>query len=494
MRKSKFEIDHGIQSSNLCCKLHRMLRTIKLASPDASTVIHRLAGSVDELIVNTDVTKSPAQWGVSLCGLRLLANQLKCAAIARSGHGDLIAESTRAKYLQKEFDEAVKLNHDLFRFIRSPSHSECLDDSEKLRNFLLAVPLPAHYWTAPRQNDCHQDEPSHQLSSFRKAPLIRIIAFLDSLPIATPQLLRSDLLYSVSFRIKGLQWPDEAERFHLQLLSTCPPTEYAVSKFLSSKPDSMNAGEFELEMQGNIKFNTGQSTLLDDIIFDAQSAFELPSGEMLEAVVIGHNQLRVRVTDDSRQPLLTGNRTLDRHISELATKLVQQCPSAKYELRDLMPMLEALTRLLATYAQEAIYKGETSVKEADFQKQVLRDLRNMLGQDVQEHVGQAGGLTDIRFRSVIVELKVETTNASRDYLAAKYTPQSSQYSGVEARQAGIVLVLDLTEKEKPPGDIRNDIRLFDVATHGDDGGNKYPSKAFLFVVNGNMRSPSSYSK
>ncbi len=464
MRESKFDIDHGIQSSGLCGKLHASLSSTNLASPNASTAILHLAGSIDELIPKTDAEKVPAQWTVYQCGLRLLSNQLNCATIARSGHGDLVAESARAKYLEKDFDESVKSNQDLLKFIVSPTHGECLEDSEKLRSFLLAVPLPALYWVATRQRDGRHDEPRQQPSLFRQTPLVRIIAFLDSLPIATPQLLRSDLLYAVSFRIRGLQWPNEAERFHLQLLSTCPATEYAVSRFVCSKPDSMADDEFELEVQGNIKFNTGQSTLLDDIIFNTQTAFELASGEMVETVAIGHNQLRVRVTDDSRQPLLTGNRTLDRHICELASKLIEQCPSAEHEIRDLMPMLEALTRLLATYAQEAIYKGETSVKEADFQKQVLRDLRNMLGQDVQEHVGQAGGLTDIRFRSVIVELKVETTNASRDYLASQYAPQSSQYSGVEARQVSIVLVLDLTEKDKPPGDIRNDIRLFDVAS------------------------------
>ena len=128
-------------------------------------------------------------------------------------------------------------------------------------------------------------------------------------------------------------------------------------------------------------------------------------------------------------------------------------------------------------------------------KTVLRDLRNQLGQDVQEHPNQAGGITDIRYRGVIVELKVEKENGGREYLSKKYSDQAVQYAGVEARQVSIVLVLDLTSKDKPPGDIRNDIILTDVETHGgDDRTKEFPSKTFVFVINGNMKNPSVYSR
>ena len=91
-------------------------------------------------------------------------------------------------------------------------------------------------------------------------------------------------------------------------------------------------------------------------------------------------------------------------------------------------------------------------------------------------------------------MKVESGTGDRARIAAKYTAQPTQYAGSEARQVAIALVLDLTKKVRPPGDIRNDILLVDVPTHGgSDVGKPYPSKAFVFVVNGNTRNPSSYS-
>ena len=114
---------------------------------------------------------------------------------------------------------------------------------------------------------------------------------------------------------------------------------------------------------------------------------------------------------------------------------------------------------------------------------------------VQEHTAQAGGFTDIRYRGLIVELKVEKENGDRAHLAQKYTRQPAQYAGVEARQVSVLLVLDLTEKTNPPGSTLNDISLVDAATHGASGGHlKFPSKAFMFVVNGNTKNPSSYSR
>ena len=159
-----------------------------------------------------------------------------------------------------------------------------------------------------------------------------------------------------------------------------------------------------------------------------------------------------------------------------------------------MPLLSALNRLLTTYTQHAIYKGATSLPESEFHDKVLQDLSLILGADVQNHPRQAGGITDIRYRGVIVELKVEKGEGNRKRIGEKYAKQATQYEGVEARQVAILLVLDLTPKISPPGDLRNDVLLVDIPTHGgEEADNKYPSKAFVLVINGNVKSPSEYS-
>jgi hypothetical protein len=178
----------------------------------------------------------------------------------------------------------------------------------------------------------------------------------------------------------------------------------------------------------------------------------------------------------------------------LLEKLVRDVPSVTAELPTLVLVLETLVGVVGAFAQEGMFKGKTRVSERAFQKEVARCMRMKLGTEVQEHGEQAGGITDIRYRGVIVELKVEKTTGDRVKIAEKYTAQPTQYAGSEARQVSIALVLDLTKKVRSPGDIRNDILLVDVPTHGGaDATKAYPSKAFVFVVNGNTRNPSSYS-
>ena len=484
------DLKQAVHSANVIIEIRAKLGAMRLNEVNSQDEVRSLTDLSLQLLEKASEPNSTKGWNVFVSGLRLLDNLVRCQTIARSGGGDLIAETARTKFLKQEFCSASDTagldpyteKNDLINSI--------LDDPNALRRRLLAIPLSSLYSAKETNQDRFHQHDQSELAP--QLPLVRVIAFLDGSPIATPQLLRSELLYYVRFKIKGLHWPTWAKRLRLNLLTTCPESEYAISKFNADRPPFQENSGFEVEMSGQLKFRSGQSNLLDDLVFAVQVAFESDENERKEVPAIGHTQLRLKVTDENRQPLITGNRSLDRHISELATELISQSPASKDELTDLLPMLEALTHLLATYAQEAIYKGQTKVRESDFQNLVLRDLRNLLGQDVQEHVGQGGGFTDIRYRKVIVELKVESTKGDRDHLAKTYAPQATQYAGVEARQVSIVLVLDLTEKDQPPGDIRNDIRLFDIATHGHTNGN-FPSKAFLFVINGNTRSPSSYS-
>ena len=169
-------------------------------------------------------------------------------------------------------------------------------------------------------------------------------------------------------------------------------------------------------------------------------------------------------------------------------------PKIVDEMPALFDVLRVLSRLHAAYAQQAIFKKRNDVSEQEFQERVLQDLLVHLGQDVQAHPAQGGGVADIRYRGVIVELKVERDNGDRAHISKKYTGQAVQYASAEARQVSILLVLDLTAKVRPPSDIRNDLFLEDVATHGGDGGSKgFPSKVFIIVINGNTTNPSEYS-
>ena len=364
-------------------------------------------------------------------------------------------------------------------------------DPRRLAALVLSVPIPTIYL---RTRVDHFSQGFAPAPKEPPAPLLKVVVDLDGEPIVSPQLLKPNLLYSLRLKLRGFSWPDDADRLHIGLHTTCPSEEYSISEFVLERPKETKGFEYDGQLTGSLKFGAAQSSFLEDLVFSVRAAFETEAGRFQEIPVIGHDELRIRVIEQGQHPLMTGNRRLDRHVGELLSRAISDSPSIQSEIPELLPVLQALTRLMSVYAQEAVFKGQSKVKESEFQSRVLRDLRLQLGQDVQEHPAQAGGITDIRYRGVIIELKVEEKEGDRQHLCQDYSEQPTQYAGVESRQVSVLLVLDLTTKDEPPGDIRNDILLTDVRTHGANDETRYPSKTLVFVVNGNTRNPSEYSR
>ena len=497
MQRAELQLKHAFNSVALIHDIHTILNSAAEGQTEWTQAVSSLINRIDDILKHTPESHVPIEWRIMVAGLHTLVSQVACVTIAQGGEGDLVAERERYNVLVADLQRLVASD-----FLKLPEGTDSTRqsllqtgqcNSDELRAFLLMIPLPTLYWNAREVEFPYRV--ADRESDTTPSPMLRVIVFLDRASVASPQFLKSNILYPLVFQVRGLTWPSDAVRLHLDLLTTCPQNEFSVSDFTLDKPHCIKDGEYQGELVGQIKFNSGQSSVLDDLIFTVRSAFETSTGDFTEIPVIGHNELRLRVVNEDLHPLMTGNRRLDQRIAELVTKLLSDHPKVQDELPDLLALLEALARLLATYAQEAIFKERSDVPESEFQSTVLRDLRNQLGQDVQEHPNQAGGITDIRYRGVIVELKVEDENGDREYISQKYTAQAAQYAGVEARQVSILLVLDLTDKDKPPGDIRNDIILTDVETHGgDDRAKRFPSKAFVFVINGNMKSPSTYSR
>ena len=483
--------------ANLANEIRATLQNSILGQSDTTSVFRDIIERVDATIARAQPEVETGRWELIAAGLRVLANHEASLRIAQTGVGNLLEERGRGDILAEDLRQKLSSAQATMPKSLEPTCRALINnigDHAQIRSLLVSIPLPTLYWS--------REQPSPMLAPFRgeasPSPnqMVRVIAFLDREPVASPQFLSQGKLYRLTFQLRSLGWPDEAIRLRVNLNTTCPPEVYGASVFALDKPSDTANGDYSGQATGHIIFNAGQSNLLDDLVFTVHAAFETEDGELAEVPVIGHNELRIKVVDSPNWLPSTGGRPMDQHIIRLLEELIREYPSIQGEMTELYPLIEALVRVCATYAQEAAFKGRNDVSEKEFQQTVLRDLRFSLGaSDVQEHPKQAGGIPDIRFRGVIVELKVEDEDGDRSHLAAKYAPQATQYAGAEARQVSILLVLDLTEKANPPGDIRNDIFVADVHTHGtDDAEPPFPAKALIFVVNGNTRNPSSYSR
>lgn len=489
------DLAHAHNAAKILLALRMLLQEINLQRGDYTNKISTVIEAMEKHLILTPELSNFDSWRLTVLGLHILKIHLECRDIAQGKPGDIISKREQLAVLCDEFQSLsslinfeLKISQICGQIVRQDGRNI---NAGKLIDFLRLFPIPITYL---KSEDISFSFPIESKNDKLPSSIVRLIAFIDNVPLVSPQLLQLQLSYSLIFKIRGVGWQNNSERLHLRLLSTYPISDYSVSPFIFQKPTNINGYDYEGELNGQIQFKVAQSILSDDIYFTVGCAFELSNGSFYEVPVIGYTQLVFRVVDSKNQLFFSGYNRLDLHVAQLLRDLLHNHPTVRDEMTELLPVIESLTCLLGTYAQGAVFRDTVKMKEEEFQKEVLRDLRIRLGQDVKEHTAQAGGVTDICYRGVVIELKVEKRNGNREHICQKYTKQSTQYEGVEFRQVSIVLVLDLTSKDNPPGDIRNDIFLVDVPTHGgDDHTKKYPSKSFVFIVNGNIKKPSDYS-
>jgi len=104
-------------------------------------------------------------------------------------------------------------------------------------------------------------------------------------------------LHSLRFQVRGNEWPENAQRLRIELLSTCPPGSFLSPVF---EAGGQRAGaEFETAVTGNIQINAAQSDKAPDLAVSVRAAFNMQDGSVLEAPVVGHQQLRFRVASSA---------------------------------------------------------------------------------------------------------------------------------------------------------------------------------------------------
>ena len=145
-------------------------------------------------------------------------------------------------------------------------------------------------------------------------------------------------------------------------------------------------------------------------------------------------------------------------------------------------------------AHTAVFKGRIVDEKREFQQHLLQHLRmTELGEELREAETVGGGILDLRYRNVVIELKVEYRIKDRKSLREKYTSQPCQYT-ITSIPLSIICILDMTEKEKVPGIVANDLSLESPPVHGyGSEPPPYPSKVAVVIIEGNLRSPSIYS-
>ena len=324
--------------------------------------------------------------------------------------------------------------------------------------------------------------------------VIKVMFEIEGRPWSTPQLVLTKTIYDLQAKATIAGRPDWATRLELIPVTTLSAEQYDFHIPPFSLPASSQ--KVEMESSGHVQFTDPQSLLSKPISIKLLGQFTSGSGQTAPATIVGYHELRVRIADSKRTHVLSKYRAIDLRIAENDLEIQRLAqPVEEPHLEDFVAALGSITNFMGINLQEARYRDTENVAESDFHSHLLRHMRMQLGEDVSNAPKIAGGPTDIVYRSIVTEVKVEDRISDREKMIEKYIGQPTQYSAGLGARLAILCILDMTEKRCPPANPQNNVRLETPPLHGFEPGTAtYDTRIAVVIIDGKLKWPSSYSR
>jgi hypothetical protein len=135
--------------------------------------------------------------------------------------------------------------------------------------------------------------------------------------------------------------------------------------------------------------------------------------------------------------------------------------------------------------QDAEFEGIWS--EAQFQDCVRKELRRRpeIGAELDEHAHAAGGITDLSFHGIPIELKAQSKRTMSMEDCQQYVEQTASYVAAKGKNCGVLCVLDCSPKTLAPQPVDAGIGILEKSTSSGQ------VVIVVVLVQGNLRRPSS---
>jgi hypothetical protein len=110
----------------------------------------------------------------------------------------------------------------------------------------------------------------------------------------------------------------------------------------------------------------------------------------------------------------------------------------------------------------------------------------MIGADLDEHAHAAGGITDLSFRGMPIELKAVDTLISSVDQCESFLAQTASYAVAKSKRTAILCVLDSSHKKTSPVPPE---ALLDIRSQAQDA-----VSICVLVIQGDLARPSALSR
>lgn len=178
---------------------------------------------------------------------------------------------------------------------------------------------------------------------------------------------------------------------------------------------------------------------------------------------------------------------MDKKLIELRDILRENRLIAETDLKSSLVLMAALGSLAYRALHDDLYPGIRD--EPQFQRDVRAELRRVpeIASELEEHPHASGGITDLSFRGIRIELKVDQNKLLALDDCNRFLGQTTSYVIATGKRIGVLCVLDCSPKivafpaEENWGILKHKTRDGEVFV-------------VTLIIQGNLPTPSSLSR
>jgi hypothetical protein len=319
------------------------------------------------------------------------------------------------------------------------------------------------------------------------------VATMQEVPVTGTLVLRKGELYHLGISVRLLAVPDWVETCIVEPVTTLGRAALTLPRFVLSL-DGGGADEFGIILKGEGPLHCDIEQSIHGPAIDCPLQVRLLGpGHDLKIEVAGIRRIVLRPFDPGRDAL-TEHRQTDERL--LAMFGVLASPDFDNEdVRAFCRIFSASLRASQMIMFEKAFMRGSRVSETQFHNEFERLLRNdpELEGRLTRRDAVAGGFDDLLHDDVIVELKVSRGSPITVDECVRYIGQPAQYGVGRGSQLSVLVVLDHSHKEAPPGVIENYVDWLKPSLHGLNDP-RYPTLVGVIIVNTNLPVPSAWSR
>lgn len=324
-------------------------------------------------------------------------------------------------------------------------------------------------------------------------PLAVCVASFLSSPITDVFVAQPDEVYPIEMTLRLRDWPHWAERCVISPITTVGREALSLPQY-EFRPGDAASDDGGIVLHGVSHLNCKVQQPIHAPTIDCPVTVRFIGDGREEVVdVAGYRRLRLRPFDPSRDQVTEHPQT-DQRLLAMYDALTGPDFNTQ-DVRSFCTFFTACVTAAQSIMFDKVFRRGTKVREAQFHNELERRLLDnpALGGRLTRRNRVAGGFDDLLHDAIIAELKVEPKKAISVEDCAKFLGQPVQYAVGCGSQLSILVVLDHSPKEAPPGVIENYVGWLKPALHGKED-QRYPSMVGVLIINSNLPVPSTWSR